>query len=327
MAGKLSFSETLIITGANGFIGRAVCAEAAALGYRVRTVVRTAGRAEGLPSGVETFPLGDIGPQTDWRDALAGGRAVIHLAARVHQVHDPAPDPLAAHRAVNLDGTIRLAQAAAAQGLKRLVFLSSVKVNGEGRDRPYTEADRPAPADPYGLSKWEAEQALSRLASENGLEVAILRPPLVYGPGVKANFLRLLEMVKSGLPLPLASVNNRRGLLFLGNLVSAILACLNHPEAAGRTYLVSDGEDVSSPELIRRLARVMKRPARLLPCPPLVLRWAGRIMSRTDEVERLLGSLAVDDSLIRRELGWNPPYTLDQGLQETVEWFLSMVPE
>jgi len=205
--------------------------------------------------------------------------------------------------------------------VKRLVFLSSVKVNGEGRLNPYTETDEPKPEDPYGVSKHEAEEILRKVAAETGLEVVIIRPPLVYGPGVKANFLRLLRVADCGVTLPLGSINNKRSFVYLGNLVDAIAVCMKHPGAAGQTYLVSDGEDVSTPELIRRVALSLGKPARLLPFPPGMLHLAGRLSGNSDAVERLIGSLQVDSSKLRRELGWHPPFTMEQGLKETAEWY------
>jgi nucleoside-diphosphate-sugar epimerase len=194
-------------------------------------------------------------------------------------------------------------------------------VNGEGRAEPYTERDMPAPEDPYGNSKWEAEQALIRIASETGMEIVIIRPPLVYGPGVRANFYELLKLIQRGIPLPFADVNNRRSLIYLGNLIDAIIACSVRREAAGKTFLASDGVDVSTPELVRRIAGAFNRTVRLFSFPETIMRSAGRFIGRSLVVERLLGSLTVDTSSIQRELGWKAPYTMEQGLQETAHWF------
>jgi nucleoside-diphosphate-sugar epimerase len=265
--------------------------------------------------------VGDIGPETDWHVALGGVEAVVHLAARVHVMRDTSVDPLAAFRAVNTEGTLNLARQAAAAGVKRFIFVSSIKVNGEGRDSPYTEFDLPAPQDAYAISKWEAEQGLREIESATGMEVVILRPPLVYGPGVGANFLRLMRSVERGWPMPFGRVDNRRSLLYLGNFTDAIRVCLDHPAAAGKTFLVSDGDDVSSADLIRRLALAMCRPARLLPVPPSWLRAAGVLFGRGAEVDRLLGSLCVDSSQIRRELGWRPPFSMDEGLRQTADYY------
>lgn len=310
-----------LITGATGFVGRSLCEKMLNSGWLVRGTVRSGKYLTGIPTGVEIVQIQSIGPTTDWSLVLNGVGVVVHLAARVHVMNDTVADPLAAFREVNVVGTERLARMAAASGVKRFVFLSSVKVNGEGGNRPYTEQDISAPEDAYGVSKWEAEQALRKIAAETGLEVVIIRPPLVYGPGVKANFLRMLGVINRGILLPLASINNRRSLIYLENLVDAIITCINHPKAAGQTYQVSDGEDVSTPELIRRVAAALGRPARLFPFPPSLLRFAGKLFGKSDAVERLVGLLTIDNSKIRRELGWKPPYTMEQGLKETAEWF------
>jgi len=303
-------NQRVLVTGSNGFVGRSLCPALGAAGFTVRRAVR----GGSLPG---TTAVGEIGPDTDWHTALADCDSVVHLAARVHVMRDDAADPLAAFRAVNTEGTLNLARQAAAAGVRRLVFVSSIKVNGEGRAAPYTEADPAAPRDAYACSKWEAEQGLWAIAATTGMEVAILRPPLVYGPGVGANFLRILRWVARGWPLPLARVDNRRSLLYLGNLADAIRVCLEHPAAAGKTYLVSDGEDVSTPELIHRLALALGRPARLLALPSAWLRLAAAVSWRGAEIDRLLGSLALDTGAIRRDLDWRPPYTLDQGLTAT----------
>lgn len=304
-------SPKVLVTGAAGFVGRALCQVLDAAGYVVVAAVR---RGSGLPNEVV---VGDIGPATDWRDALAGCDAVVHLAARVHMMHDSGSHALAAYRRTNAEATLNLARQAVQAGVKRFVFASTVKVNGEGRDAPYRETDAPAPEDAYAISKWEAEQGLHALAGETGLEVVILRPPLVYGPGVKANFQRLIEVVQRGWPLPLGGVRNRRSLLYLGNFVDAIRLCIEHPAAAGQTFLLDDGEPVSTPELIRRLAHAMGRPARLLPVPPRLLEVAGMLVGKRAAVARLIGSLHVDSTAIRARLGWTPPFSLQQGLDLT----------
>jgi UDP-glucose 4-epimerase len=305
----------VLITGASGFVGSALVSELSGAGHTVIPAVR---RAAGLPNEVL---VGEIGPATEWGRALAGTEAVVHLAARVHVMRDEASDPLAEFRKVNTEGTLNLARQAAQAGVKRFVFISTIKVNGEGRDAPYRETDVPAPEDPYALSKWEAEQGLHRIAQETGLEVVILRPPLVYGPGVKANFLRLIQTVARGWPLPLGAIRNRRSLLYLGNFVDAIRLCVEYPGAAGQTFLLDDGEAVSTPELIRALASAMGQPSRLLAVPVGVLETAGILLGKRAAVERLTGSLHVDSSAIRSRLGWVPPNTLQQGLAATVaDW-------
>jgi len=307
----------VLITGANGFVGRALCAELLRCGHTVRGALR---RKEGraLMEGVDPVMVGTINADTDWKAALASCNVIVHLAARVHVMDDTASDPLAVFREVNAEGTLNLARQAARSGVKRFVFISTVKVNGEGCDAPYRETDAAAPEDAYAISKWEAEQGLRQIERETGMEVVILRPPLVYGPGVKANFQRLLQVVRRGWPLPLGAIRNRRSLLYLGNFVDAIRLCVEHPAAAGQTFLLDDGEPVSTPELIRALARAMGRPARLLVIPVGMLEFAGALLGKRAAVARLTGSLWVDGSVIRTRLGWVPPYTLEQGLAATV---------
>ena len=327
----------ILVSGANGFLGSALSQTLTVRGYEHKKIVRRA--------CLGAISVGNIDNQTAWGDALTGVDVVVHLAARVHVMHDTVTDPLAEFRKVNVFGTERLAREAARAGVRRFIYVSSIKVNGEqapgsylsqiastqippgspllkgGTLGAFSEGDEPNPQDPYGVSKWEAEQALHRVAQETGLEVVIVRPPLVYGPGVGANFLRLLALVQKGVPLPFGAIKNQRSLVYVGNLVDAIITCLEHPAAAGQTYLVSDGEDVSTPELIRRIAHALGRPARLLPVPPILLRFAGQLTGKSAQVERLLDSLAIDSSKIRRELGWTPPFTMEQGLAETMEWF------
>ena len=302
----------VLVTGATGFAGRTLCAALTSSGLAVIPAVR---RESGLPDEVV---VGDVGPATDWRKALTGCDAVVHLAARVHMMREAERDPPAAYRRTNTEATLKLAHQAAHAGVKRVVFISTIKVNGEGREAPYRETDVPAPEDAYAVSKWEAEQGLSRIAQETGLEVVILRPPLVYGPGVKANFQRLIQIVERGWPLPLGAIHNRRSLLYLGNFVDAIRLCLVHPAAAGQTFLLDDGEPVSTPQLIRALAAAMGRPARLLPVPPGLLEFAGALLGKRAAVTRLTGSLYVDGSAIRSRLGWVPPFSMDVGLAATV---------
>jgi nucleoside-diphosphate-sugar epimerase len=252
--------------------------------------------------------------------AMNGVDSVVHLAARTHVMRDTAADPLAEYRRINVTGTQALAEAAQAAGVRRFIFLSSIKVNGEGTTlRPYSETDAPCPEDAYGVSKREAELALSAAAAD--METVVLRPPLLYGPGVKGNFLRLMRAIERGMPLPLGSIHNHRSLLYVGNLVDAIMLSLDHPAAAGKTYLVADDEGISTPGLVRAIAAAMHRPARLLPFPPPLLRFAGAITGKSAAVSRLLGSLQIDSSKIRRELGWQPRHTLKEGLRPTAEWY------
>ncbi len=313
--------KRVLVTGANGFIGTNLCKRLLSENFHIRGAVRP-GKAILLPKGVEATPVESIEGDTPWGDALEGVHTVIHLAALVHVMKDSASDSFAEYRKVNVQGSGHLALAAAQYGVKRFIFMSSVKVNGEGRSTPYKEADIQEPQDPYGISKLEAEQVLHEIADQTGLEVVILRPPLVYGPGAKANFLRLLKVVDSGIPFPLANVNNRKSLIYLENLADAIVACINHPKAAGQTFFVSDGEDVSTIELIRHMGSALGRPVRMFSFPPFMIRLGGRLLGKSSEVERLLGSLMVDCSNIKRELDWKPPYTMDQGLKETGRWYL-----
>lgn len=289
----------LLITGASGFVGRTLSPFLAAAGHALRT-----------PTRVET---GDIGPETEWTPHLDGIDAVVHLAARVHVMRDTAPDPLAAFRRVNTAGTTRLLDAAIASGVGRFVFLSSVKVNGERADKPLTAADRPAPCDPYGVSKYEAELAIRE--REERLNSVILRPPLVYGPGVGGNFLRLLKLVDIGIPLPFASIRNRRSLIHVGNLADAIRWALEAPPG---TYLPSDGDDRSTPDLIRAVARALKQPVRLLPCPTGLVRLAGALSGQGAAVGRLIDSLTVDNALP----DWRPPNSMESGLASVARWYL-----
>jgi len=255
--------------------------------------------------------------------ALPGADAVVHLAARVHVMRDSAADPLAEHRRVNRDATLELARAAQRAGTRRFVFLSTVKVNGERTEgAPFTERDAPAPADPYAVSKWEAEQGLQQMAGAGALELVILRPPLVYGPGVKGNFLRLLKLVRAGVPLPLGGVANRRSLIYVGNLASAIERAVRAAPTVRGTFLVSDDADLSTPELIRELGHAMGRRARLFALPPALLGALGRALGKGDEVGRMIESLRVDCSAARRELQWQIPFTVEQGLRETADWFV-----
>jgi nucleoside-diphosphate-sugar epimerase len=273
---------------------------------------------------VESAVVGSIGRETSWDKALVGMQEVVHLAGRAHVMSDQATDALATYREINVLGTQRLASFAAAAGIERLVFLSSIKVNGEGASEPYTERDVPRPEDPYGVSKWEAEQALWQAAAGSGLRPTVLRSPLVYGPGVKANFLKLMGAVDRGFPFPFASIRNRRSLVFVGNLADAISVCLSHPGARGRTYLLCDGEDVSIAELIRRIARELERPERIFPFPPAMLEGAARLLGYEAVTKRMLGSLVVDSSAIRKELSWTPPYSMIQGMKEMAAWFRSV---
>jgi nucleoside-diphosphate-sugar epimerase len=323
---------TILVSGANGFIGRALVSALVFHGVSVRGGVRAACRSS------HAFPcvaLGDISASTDWSLALVGVDCVIHLAARVHVMHETESDALAAYRSMSVDGTRRLAEQAAAAGVRRLVYLSSIKVNGERTHRSpqgpaprdgdiagFTHINPPAPEDPYGISKWEAEQALWEVSLKTGLEVIVVRPPLVYGPGVKGNFLRLLRWVARGAPFPLGAVHNQRSLVGLDNLVDLLIRCVDHPAAAGQTFLVSDGQDLSTPELVRLLARAMDKTPRLIPVPVPLLRLAGRMIGKGGEVDRMVGSLQINSSFTRETLNWTPPVSVEVGMQAMVDDFL-----
>lgn len=307
----------IMVTGASGFVGRLLCTELIERGQSVRAVIRASANLD--IADCEVIRIPGIGSDTDWTNALHDVSTVIHLAARVHVMRDDSSDPLEEFRRVNVAGTEKLARSAAASGVRRLVYVSSIKVNGDATYGAnfFTEADTPAPHDPYGISKLEGEQALWCVAQEIGLEVVIVRPPLVYGGGVKGNFAQMLKVLLKGIPLPLASVHNQRSLVYVGNLVDALIVCATHPAAVGKTYLVSDSENISTPDLLRQLGASMGHPARLFSCPPVLLKLLGRLIGKSDQIGRLLGSLRVDSGKIQRELNWRPPYTLWEGLQNT----------
>ncbi len=302
----------VLVTGASGFVGSALVARLATeQRFAVRGTVRAAEAR--VPPGVERVAIGNLADGTGIEPALESTEVVVHLAARAHILHDAARDPLAEFRRVNVAGTVNLARTAAAAGVKRFVFISSLKVHGESGG--FRETDTPVPEDAYGTSKHEAERGLRTIGRETGMEIVIVRPPLVYGPGVKANFLALANAVRRGFPLPFGAVRNRRSLVALDNLNEFVTTCIVHPAAANETFLVSDGEDLSTPELIRRIARAMDRTPRLVPVPPGLLAAAARVVGRRDLARRLLGSLWVDITKSRRVLGWNPPVDVDEGLR------------
>ena len=296
----------VLVTGASGFVGRAVVAQLMRCGRPV-----TAARRGPVPAGssasesaLRTVRVGELTQETDWRTALDGVDAMVHCAARVHVMRETLSDPLAEFRRVNVDGTLQLARQAAEAGVQRFVFISSIGVNGaETFGAPFTPDDVPAPHSAYAQSKHEAELVLQALARETGMGVVIIRPPLVFGPDAPGNFDRLLRALSRGVPLPFGAVTNRRSLVALDNLVSLIATCVDHPEAANHTFMVSDGEDISTTDLLRRLARGLGRPARLLPVPSAALRAAAVTLGKADFAQRLCGSLQVDISETRRVLG------------------------
>jgi nucleoside-diphosphate-sugar epimerase len=317
----------VLVTGASGFIGRALCLRLLAEGWRVRGTVRSNNQFNRLPDGVEPTKIDSIDLKTDWENTLEDVNTVVHLAALVHVMKDSASNPFAEYCRINVMGSERLAQTAAECGVKRFIFMSSVKVNGEENVRAYNEGDVPFPKDSYGISKMIAENRLRDIASKTGMELVILRPPLVYGPGVKANFLNLIKTVHKGRPLPLSKVYNRRSFIYIDNLVDAVITCIEHPGAAGQTYFVSDDEDISTPDLIRKIASALNKSPRIFPFPRLLLFTIGKIIGKGASVEKLIGSLTVDISKIRQELGWKPTVTMDYGLQETAEWYFNVYGE
>ena len=312
------------MTGANGFVGLALCKELMARGMHARGATRT---VSNFSNEIDVTVVGDMDDSTNWNDALINCDAVIHLAARVHVMNECTDEPLVEFRRANVAGTKQLAQSAATCGVKRFVYVSSVKVNGEEvlEGQGFSESDIPSPEDSYGISKWEAEQALHRIAKETGLEVVIVRPPLVYGAGVKGNFILMMNAIVRGFPLPFALVQNQRDLVYVDNLVDALIACAIHPAAAGQTYLVSDGESVSTPNLIRSLAKALGKRCFIFPFPIFMMKFLAKLLGKSASVDRLTQSLQIDNSKIRNELGWKPPHTLQHGLQATADWYLQSI--
>jgi nucleoside-diphosphate-sugar epimerase len=316
----------VLITGANGFVGSALCTNL----LQQRHHVTALARSEALLSIDEQSTQylcrlkADFTVISGLKQHFIGLDAVVHCAARVHQVREEASDPLAAYRAVNTQATLALAQAAADAGVKRFVFLSSVKVNGEFtlHGQPFT-SHQASPQDPYGISKWEAELGLREIAAKTGMDVVIIRPPLVYGAGVKANFLTMMRWLHRGIPLPLGAIQNQRSLVALPNLVDFISLCLTHPKAANQTFMISDQQDLSTTELLRGLGQALKRPARLLPVPQSVLEAGLKLVGKGGIAQRLCGDLTVDATPATQLLGWKPPLTVQQGLQLTADHFLS----
>jgi nucleoside-diphosphate-sugar epimerase len=313
----------VLVTGATGFVGRALCEQLSRSGFKVRAALRT--DAEMPVSVAEKAVTGDINATTRWDTALEGVELVVHAAARTHVLHDTRANA-ARYLETNAEGTDALAVQAARQGVRRFVFLSSVKVNGEGgAASAYGAQDAPQPQDAYGQSKWLAEQRLWAVAAASPMQAVVVRAPLVYGPGVRANFLRLLRWVDQDRLLPFGAIDNRRSFVSVWSLCDLLQHTLGHPHAAG-TWMVSDGEDISTRELVRRIARLLGRRARLLAVPPYLLRAAGALTGKSLEVRRLCGSLTVDIAPTRARLGWSPPLTMESALERTVSWYRAQPP-
>lgn len=307
----------ILVTGASGFVGRALCSNLVNH-FHLRISVRDKSKTE-LFKNVDTLEA-SLSPDQDWSHALSGVSVVVHCAARVHVMNDKAVNPLLEFRRVNVDGALNLAHQASEAGVRRFVFISSIKVNGECTElgHPFTADQIPLPSDPYGVSKYEAEIGLRVLSEETGMEVVIIRSPLVYGPGVKANFLSMMNWLRRGFPLPLGSVTkNRRSFVFIANLVSMIIACISHPAAANQTFLVSDDEDLSTTELLERMALALGRPSKLIAVPENLVAGGAKLIGRSDIFQRLYGSLQVDIKKTKDLLGWSPPVTVDEGLRQT----------
>jgi nucleoside-diphosphate-sugar epimerase len=309
----------ILVTGAAGFVGRELVAQLVALGsFEVQGLTR---QAPANPvAGAKYRTGGDLSSQAQWQQVLAGVHAIVHTAARAHVLNDRAADPLAEFRHVNVEGTLRLAEQAAAMGVRRFLFVSSIGVNGvqSAPGKAFSEADQPNPHNAYALSKWEAEQGLLRIAAETGMEVFIIRPPLVYGCNAPGNFAALMRAVQRGWPLPLGAVHNQRSLVALDNLVDFIVTCITHPQAANQTFLVSDGQDLSTTELVRGMAQAAGVPARLLPVPMWALQAGASLLGKGDAVQRLCGNLQVDISKARSLLGWVPPVSVEEGLRRAM---------
>jgi nucleoside-diphosphate-sugar epimerase len=312
----------VLLVGGSGFVGQHLIRRFISDGFAFRAAIHR--NNDGFPPTVEVIRNTRLDANCDWSAALDGCDSVVHLGARVHIMDDASADALAEYRRTNVEGTLRLGRQASEAGIRRFVFLSSVKVMGEstGPGSAFTESDAPAPLSPYGISKLEAEIGLENLACGSDMDVVILRSPLIYGPGVRANFLSMMRWLYRGVPLPLSSIDNGRSLIGVGNLVDLMVRSLVHPAAANEVFLASDGEDLSTPELLRRLAHALGTKAYLLPFPPTLLASLAKLTRQQDAFSRLRDSLRIDISKTRLRLGWRPPVTVNDGLRQTAAWFL-----
>jgi nucleoside-diphosphate-sugar epimerase len=315
----------ILITGVNGFVGLPLSQHLNTAGHQVVGAVRSHHSLSVVNPHIQLKSIGDIDDITDWRDCLGSVECVVHLANRAHVMDEQSTNPLALYRKVNTEGTLNLARQAAAAGIKRFIFISSIKVNGESTlpGQALTPQDQHLPVDSYGLSKYEAELGLRLIAEQTGLEVVVIRPPLIYGPGVKANFLKMMRWVEKGIPLPLGAIQNQRSMLGLDNLINFIELCLTHPDATGQTFLVSDDRDVSTTELLKEITVAMHRPSRLLSIPQCLIEKFLILLGQRHIAERLCGSLQLDISLTKKCLAWKPPYTFKDQLNKTVLDYLS----
>jgi UDP-glucose 4-epimerase len=314
---KQSLVKTILLTGATGFVGQQLLKNLVEHNdLALRIAVRTP-EAQLFAPGISVFRSIDLSAQTNWAEVVEGCDVVIHAAARAHIMNEKAKDPLQEFRKVNTEGTLNLAAQAAKSGVKRFIFISSIKVNGESTsaNKPFSADDLPNPQDPYAISKYEAEQGLQELAAKTGMEVVIIRPPLIYGPGVKGNFQRMLFWLQKGLPLPLGAVNNKRSFVSIENLNSLIMTCISNPRAANQVFLVSDGDDLSTTELLRRISHLINKPARLLPIPQILLSWAATVVGRKEIFERLCGSLQLNINKTKDLLDWEPQVSVDEALE------------